>query len=206
MKTIELTGVKRPETGSTANKKVRAQGYVPAVVYGGTDPEQIALPYNEVSKALFTPNTYIVNLDVEGKKTPTLVREAQYHPVTDRILHVDFFRIPENEPVEFDMPVKMVGTAEGVRTGGRLVPLKRYLRVSGKPSELPEFLLVDVTNLQLGKTIRVGDITLEGIKILSPDSTGIAMVDIPRALRTGEGEGEGEEEEGEEEAAAEDEA
>lgn len=203
MKTIELTGVKRAETGSTANKKVRAQGLVPAVVYGGTDPQQIALPYNDLAKALFTPNTYIVNLEVEGKKTPTLVREAQYHPVTDRILHVDFFRIPEGEAVEFDMPVKMVGTAEGVRAGGRLVPLKRYLRVHGKPSDLPEFLLVDVTELELGKTIRVSDVNLEGIKILSPGTTGIAMVDIPRALRTGEGE---EGEEGEEEAVVEEEA
>jgi large subunit ribosomal protein L25 len=206
MKTIELTGVKRPETGSTANKKVRAQGLVPAVVYGGTDPEQIALPYNDVAKALFTPDTYIVNLEVEGKKTPTLVREAQYHPVTDRILHVDFFRIPEGEAVEFDMPVQMVGIAEGVRVGGRLVPLKRYLRVFGKPADLPEFLVVDVTKLELGKTIRVGDVSLPGIKILSPDNTGIAMVDIPRALRTGEEGEEGEEGVAEEEEIVEEEA
>jgi large subunit ribosomal protein L25 len=184
MKTIELKGVKRPETGTTANKKVRANGHVPAVVYGGTNPEQVSLPYNEIAKALFTPETYIVNLEIEGKTTAALIREAQYHPVTDRILHVDFFRIPEGEAVEFDLPVKMVGVSEGVRAGGKLVPLKRYLRVSGIPSELPDFLPVDVTKLTLGRTIRVSEVKIEGIKIISPGSTGIAMVDIPRALRT----------------------
>lgn len=187
MKTIELNGVKRPETGSTANKKVRAQGLVPAVVYGGTDPEQIAIPYNDVAKALFTPNTYIVNLQVDGKTTPSLVREAQYHPVTDRILHVDFLRIGENQPVEFDLPIKLVGTSPGVRVGGKLVPLMRYLRVIGIPADLPDFLPVDVSKLNLGKTIRVSDVKLEGIKIVSPASAGIALVEIPRSLRTDDG-------------------
>ena len=195
MKTIELKGVKRPETGKNANKQVRAKDMVPAIIYGGTDPEQIALPYNDVAKALFTPNTYIVALDIDGNKTESIIREAQYHPVTDRILHVDFFRIPEGQSIEFTLPVKLVGTAIGVRNGGRLVPLTRRLKVRGIPADMPEFVEVDVTELVLGKTIRVSEIDSD-IDIISPPTAGVAAVEIPRAVRTGEVGGE--EEEGEE--------
>ncbi|MEM0996327.1 MAG: 50S ribosomal protein L25 [Bacteroidota bacterium] len=196
MKTIELKGVKRAETGSNANKHVRAQGMVPAIIYGNADPEQISLPYNDVAKALFTPNTYIVSLEIDGSKTVSIIREAQYHPVTDRILHVDFYRIPDGESIEFELPVRLVGTAAGVRNGGRLVPLTRRLKVRGIPVQMPEFVEVDVTDLELGKTIRVSEIDTD-IELISPPSAGVAMVDIPRAVRTGEagGEEEGEEEE-----------
>jgi large subunit ribosomal protein L25 len=185
MKTIELKGVKRPETGKNAIKEVRANDMVPAVIYGGTDPEQIAIPYNDVAKALFTPNTYIVALDIDGQKTESIIREAQYHPVTDRILHVDFFRIPDGKPIEFTLPVKLVGTAVGVRAGGRLVPLTRNLKVRGIPSQMPDFVEVDISKLVLGRTIRVSEIDSE-IEIISPPTAGVAAVEIPRAVRTGE--------------------
>ncbi|HHG84483.1 MAG TPA: 50S ribosomal protein L25 [Bacteroidetes bacterium] len=203
MKTIDLKGSVRAETRKSALKKVRANDLVPAVVYGVSDPKKIALPYNALAKAIFTPDIFIVNLDIDGTSVSSLIREMQFHPVTEKILHVDFLEIEAGKVVDFELPVKLIGIAKGVREGGKLVPMMRRLRVEGVPAEMPDFVPVDVSGLELGKTIRVSEVDVTGIKITSPASAGIAIVDIPRAVRTGEEDGEGREEGGEEAAAEE---
>lgn len=190
MKTIDLKGSIRTETRKSALKKVRAAELVPAVVYGVSEPKQISLPYNALAKAIFTPDIYIVNLDIDGTAVPSLIREMQFHPVTDKILHVDFLEIEAGKEVEFELPVRLTGNSKGVRAGGKLVPMMRRLKVVGVPADMPDFVPVDVSDLGLGKTIRVSDVDVPGITITSPAAAGIAIVDIPRAVRTGEAGGE----------------
>lgn len=183
MKTIEIQGSVREGVGKSATKKVRNAGNVPATVYGLGDPKNIAIPYNDIKKALYSPETYIINLDVEGASTSTIIQEAQYHPMTDNIVHVDFLRISDEQPVEVKLPIKLVGNAKGVLSGGKLVALMRKIKVRGIPSQLPDRVEINISKLELGQTITVSQANVEGLEITSPASAGIAVVDIPRAVR-----------------------
>jgi len=183
MKTVDIKAVARENTGKAATKKVRRQDLIPATVYGLGDPENISVDYQTLKKLLHSPETYIVNLDVDGKATPSIIRESQFHPVTDSILHVDFLRVSDKEPVEVQLPIKLVGTAKGILAGGKLVPLSRRLKVRGIVSQLPEFVEIDISDLDLGQTITVAGANIQGLDVTSPASTGVAIVDIPRAVR-----------------------
>lgn len=188
MKSIEIKGEVRPGTGKAANKKVRNQGMVPGTVYGLTDPQNVSIAYNDIAKAIFTPESYIVNLEVDGQVQSTVLREMQFHPVTDKVLHVDLLRVDEDKPVVVALPVKIVGVSKGVLAGGKLVPLSRRIKVRGIAKQLPDYVEVDVTELELGNTVTVGTAGIEGLDIVSPASTGIAMVDVPRAVRQAQNE------------------
>lgn len=197
MKTIELKGALRAEVGKSAMKKVRRSGNVPAVLYGQGEPAPVAVDFQGLNKILSSPETFVVNLEIDGNAQSAIVREAQFHPVTDQVLHVDFLRVTEKEPVEVALPVKLVGTSVGVLAGGKLVPMLRKVKVKGLVADLPDFVEVDITSLELGKTVRVSEISIEGLNITSPGDAGIAIVDIPRAVKTADGEeGEGAEGEG----------
>lgn len=184
MKSIDIKGVGRSNTGKAATKKVRNEGLVPGTVYGIKEPANISVGYNEISKAIYTPQTYIVNLNVDGEVTPTVIREMQFHPVTDKILHLDFLRVDNENPVEIALPIKLTGASKGVLAGGKLVPLSRRIKVRGIAADLPDFVEVDVTELELGASVTVGTSGVEGLDITSPASMGIAVVEIPRAVKT----------------------
>lgn len=183
MKTIELKGSARVQTGKAAMKKIRTAGNVPAIIYGQGEPAPIAVDFMGLNKVLHSPETYIVNLDIDGKISSTIVRDAQFHPVNDRVLHVDFLRVSDAQAVDVDLPIRLVGTAKGVLGGGRLVPMLRRLKVRGLVSKLPDQIEVDITNLDLGRTLRVSDIAVDGITVTSPASAGVAIIEIPRAVR-----------------------
>lgn len=185
MKSIDIAGKLRDGIGKADVKKVRNDDKVPAVVYGIADPQHIALEYIDVERALHTPETYIVNLEVEGKKTPTIIREAQFHPVTDRIIHLDLMRIDDTKPIEVELPVELSGRCKGVLDGGQLQQLMRKIKVVGIPAALPDRFNVDITDLELGRTIKVADIESE-LSISTARTAGIATVIIPRAVKTGE--------------------
>jgi large subunit ribosomal protein L25 len=187
MKTVELKGARRSVTGKSAMKKIRRAGNVPAVIYGQGEPTPVEVGFQALHKVLHSADTYVVNLDIDGKITSAIVREAQFHPVNDNVLHVDFLRVTENEPVEVELPIQLVGTAKGVLAGGRLVPMLRKLKVRGIVTQLPDKVEIDISALELGKTIRVGEVQLEGLTITSPASSGIAIIEIPRAVKTAEG-------------------
>ncbi len=184
MKSIDIKGLGRSNTGKAAAKKVRNEGMVPGTVYGLKEPSNISVDYIEISKAIYTAESYIVNLNVDGEVTPTVIREMQFHPVTDRILHLDFLRVDDETPVEIALPIKLVGAAKGVLAGGKLVPLSRRIKVRGIASQLPTFVEVNVAKLGLGDSITVGTSGVTGLDITSPASMGIAIVDIPRAVKT----------------------
>lgn len=183
MKTIDLKGSVREKLGKSGTRQVRYDGDIPAVIYGGTDPDHVTVDYLTVEKSLSTPDTYIFNLDVNGKQTPAILREVQFHPVTDRIMHCDFLRVQDGVALELELPIKLNGTPEGVFAGGKLISLMRRIKVKGVPAELPDAVNVNVKHLELGQTIKVRDLQEEGLTITSSPNAGIAMVEISRAAR-----------------------
>lgn len=186
MKTVELKGAKRSETGKAAMKKIRRAGHVPAVIYGQGEPTAVSVDFQALTKVLHSADTFIVNLDLEGTVTQAIVREAQFHPVNDKVLHVDFLRVSDAAPVDVELPVKLVGTAKGVLAGGRLVPMLRRVKVRGLVNELPDKVEVDISGLDLGKTFRVGEIPTEGLNITTSAAAGIAIIEVPRAVKQAE--------------------
>lgn len=184
MKTITLKGVKRENFGKKSNKGLRTEGLVPAVVYGGTDaPVHFSLNEKELKELIFTPNSYIVEFDIDGHKETAVLRDAQFHPVKDYTMHLDFFRVMPNKPVSIDIPIGITGNSEGVKLGGKLTVMKRKLRVSGLVQYLPDTLQVDITELGIGKSIFVGDLKYDNLTLLTPATTAVCAVMMTRAAR-----------------------
>lgn len=185
MKTISIKAVKREEYGKKAAKAIRREGMVPCVLCGNGETVTFSVDPREVKPLIYTPNSYIVefDFDFDGKKELAVLREAQFHPVREEILHLDFFRIADGKPVSIAIPVRLSGNAEGVKVGGKLVLSARKLTVSALVENLPDEIVVDVTNLGVGKTIFVGDLKFENLKFVTPATTAVCAVRVTRASR-----------------------
>ena len=168
MKTISVKAVKRADFGKKAAKAIRREGMVPCVLCGNGETETFSVDPREIKPLIYTPNSYIVEFDIEGKKEQAVLREAQFHPVREEILHLDFYRIAEGKPVSIAIPVRLTGNAEGVKVGGKLALSARKL---------------DVTELGVGKTIFVGDLEFENLKFITPATTAVCAVRVTRASR-----------------------
>ncbi|MGE0077037.1 MAG: 50S ribosomal protein L25 [Bacteroidales bacterium] len=183
MKTFELNAAVRTETGKTFAKNIRKTALIPANIYGGEQNLMISVDEKEFLKAIYTPHVYIVNLTVDGKVYSTIIKETQFHPVSDKVLHVDFLQISDKKKITVGLPVILQGQAEGAKQGGKLLQVVRKVRVSGFAKDLPESINVDVTNLGLGKSIMVGDLTFDKYVISEPKSMVIATIKTTRAAR-----------------------
>jgi len=183
MKTIEIKGFKRETVGKKATKQLRKDGNVPCVLYGGNEVVHFYAPVNDFRHLFYTPNVYIVNIDVDGKKYPTILKDAQFHPVTDAPLHVDFLEIHDDKPVVIDIPVKVEGFAKGVQAGGILRIEKRKLTVKGLPKHLPDELVIKVDDLDLGKTRKVVDLSFDNLELLNAKNAVVVAVRLTRAAR-----------------------
>ena len=179
MKTISVKAVKREEYGKKAAKAVRREGMVPCVLSGHGESVAFSVDPREIKPLIYTPNSYIVEFDFDGKKEQAVLREAQFHPVREQILH----RIAEGKPVSIAIPVRLTGNAEGVKVGGKLTLSARKLVVSALVENLPDELVVDVTTLGVGKTIFVGDLKFENLKFVTPATTAVCAVRVTRASR-----------------------
>ena len=184
METIKIKGTKRDNFGKKGTKDVRRAGGVPAVIYGGQG-EAVHFSINEkdLKPLIYTPNSYIIELDIDGKQEMAVMRDVQYHPVKDYPMHIDFFRIIPGKPVAIDVPVKLVGSSEGVKLGGKLALQKRKLRIKGMVENLPDTLEIDITNLAIGKSIFVGDLKFDNLTLLTPATTSVCAVFMTRAAR-----------------------
>ena len=183
METIKIAGVKRNAFGKKESKAVRKEGMVPCVIYGNGETIHFAVETRSLRPLIYTPQSYLVEFDIDGKKEVGVMREVQYHPVTDNELHVDFFHVIPGKPISIDVPVKLTGNSEGVKLGGKLILSKRKVRISATMENLPDEIVVDVTKLGLGKSIFVGDLQYDNIAILTPASTAICAVKMTRAAR-----------------------
>lgn len=183
MKTIELNAAVRTTTGKTAAKSMRKSALIPANIYGAEQNLMISLDEKELGKAIYTPNVYTVNINLDGKIYSTVIKEIQFHPVSDKVLHVDFLQISDKKKITIGLPIVLDGQSEGAKQGGKLVQVVRKVRVSGLAKDLPESIIIDVTNLGLGKSIMVGDLEFKKYSIAEPKSVVIATVKTTRAAK-----------------------
>lgn len=183
MKNIEIKAVKRDVFGKKESKRLHREGLVPCGLYGNGETIHFAVDVKSVRDLIYTPNSYIVNFDIEGRKEIAVMREVQFHPVKDQVLHIDFYRAVPGKEVAVDIPVRLTGNSIGVKTGGKLTLSKRKIHVKGQLEKLPDELMVDVTNLELGKSIFVGDLSYDGLELLTPAQTAAAAVKMTRAAR-----------------------
>ena len=183
MKSITINGSKRESVGKKASKDLRNAGKVPCVIYGGDEPVHFSADEISFSKLVYTSDAHTVVVAFEdGNKIDAVLQDIQFHPVTDKILHIDFFQLHEGKEINMIIPVRIEGTAPGVRdSGGLLSRNKRKLTVRALPKNLPDFLLADVSKLNLNDSITVADLADETFKILHPDSQVVCQVKMSRA-------------------------
>ncbi|WP_434504081.1 50S ribosomal protein L25/general stress protein Ctc [Prevotella sp.] len=187
MKEIGVTGQKRADLGKKASKELRKQGLVPCNIYGekkGANgaPEAFAFaaPFSELRKIIYTPHIYVVDINIDGEHHTAILKEIQFHPVTDAPLHVDFFEVNDQKPITMGVPVKLVGLAQGVRDGGRMNLTVRKINITAPYQQIPEHLDVDVTALKIGKSIKVGELSYEGLEIATSKSVIVCSIKMTR--------------------------
>ncbi len=197
MKEISVSGKKRTEVGKKSSKMLRKEGMVPCNLYGEKKgenglPEALAFmaPMAELRKAVYSPHVYVVNLNIDGTEHKAIMKELQFHPTSDALLHVDFFEINETKAITVGLPVNLVGHAQGVRDGGRLNLSIRKIDVTAPYMQIPEKLDIDVTALQLGKAIKVGQLSFEGLEIATSKEVIVCSVKATRASRSAAAEAE----------------
>ncbi|MBE6204474.1 MAG: 50S ribosomal protein L25/general stress protein Ctc [Rikenellaceae bacterium] len=183
MKTLEIKATKRADFGKKAAKAFRREGQIPCIMYGGGEEVAFTVDTKAVKPLIYTPNSYIVELDIDGKVEKAVMREVQFHPVREQILHIDFYRVQEGKPVAIAIPVRLTGNAEGVKVGGKLALSARKLTVKAMVDQLPDEIVVDVTPLKVGQTIFVGDLQFEGLQFVTPATTAVCAVRVTRASR-----------------------
>lgn len=191
MKTIEIKGTARVAGGKKAAKQLRKQGMIPCNLYGELKDENgqpkayaFAVSEGELRKLIYTPNIYTVKLDVDGNQCLAILKEAQFHPVKDNVLHVDFYQITDEKPIVMEVPIKLNGLAEGVKAGGKLAASVRKLKVKAVHTAIPERLDIDVTHLELGKTIKVAELQFEGLELVTSPSVVVCQVKMTRNARS----------------------
>lgn len=182
MKTIAIEGNLRENMGGNSAKQLRKEGQVPCVIYGGDDNIHFYTPENSFKDLLYTPEVFNVEIAIDGKKYNCVIRQAQYHPVTDLVEHVDFLELLPKKEVMIRVPVVLRGNAKGVRNGGRLKVNLRRLRVKAIPSGLPGQIEIDITDLKIGDTIRVEDIPVDGFIIDHEPSRAICLIQTARNI------------------------
>jgi large subunit ribosomal protein L25 len=203
MKTLEIIGYKRANLGKSESKKLREQGDVPCVLYGGEEQVHFYAPMILFRSLVYSPDIYFVDLNIEGKVTRCILQDIQFHPVSEMILHADFFELHDEKMIKMHVPVKFFGDSPGIRAGGKLMVNTRTLLVRALPKDMPESIDLDISEIELGQTIKVKEVKIENFEILNSPQVSIASVSIPRAAKLEEELEEEELEEGEEEAAEE---
>lgn len=210
MKTFKLEGTPRESVGKKASKNLRKEGLIPAVLYG---QEPVALPYkgklnsgekiveigddkglivtdftvsvDGVRKLIYTPEIHLVEIDIKGSKgVKAIIKDSQYHPVTDNLLHIDFQEVFDNKPIVMEVPVILAGHSVGVRAGGKLNQSMRKLKVKGFAGDIPEKLEVNVERLELGKAIKVGELSYDKIELINPKNAVVCIVKMTRASQS----------------------
>jgi len=198
MKSITIKGSKRESVGKVATKALRNAGKVPCVLYGGDQAMHFSADELSFSKLVYTPNVYTASIELEnGDKFKAILKDIQFHPVSDKILHVDFYQLSEDKEVTMDIPVRIIGNSPGVMLGGNLRNPYRTLRVRAIPSNLPDFINADISELNIGDKLSVAELVALGeFSILHPENTIVAQVRVSRLAVAAEGEDEEDEEEG----------
>lgn len=183
MKTVQIKAEVRAQVGKKESLDLRRAGRVPAVVYGGNEVFHISVDEREVNTLLYTPEVLIADLQFGDKSVKAIVHDAQFDVVSDRTAHIDFIEVVDGKPLKVALPVKVVGNSVGVRAGGKLKIIMRKLKVKGMVDKLPDFIEVDISNVNIGQTARIKQIQLDGVEFLDPKDNVICTVSATRASR-----------------------
>ncbi len=186
MQVVAIKGTPRKKTGSKAAKESRRKGEIPAVIYGAEGaPVHFTTTHNEVRALVYTPQFKLAEIEVDGKSYKCFLKEVQFHPVKETIQHIDFQLLVPGRKIKVEVPVKFMGTAPGVRAGGKLIQKVRRVKIRTTPEHLVDVVEVDISHLNLGQSVRVRDIgEIEGIEILNAPGIPLATIEIPRSLRS----------------------
>lgn len=189
MKTIEIKGSLRTELGKKSSKNTRKEGNVPCVIYGKEQNIHFHAHENSFKNLIYTPDAHIVNLNLDGKEYKVILQDVQFHPVTDKITHADFIEVVDNKPIVMSLPIKITGESAGVKAGGKLRIKKRHLKVKGYANDIPEFLTVDITDVKIHHSVKVGDLAYDKIELIDPKITTVLSVATSRVVQKEETEG-----------------
>ena len=185
MKSITIKGSKRESVGKVATKALRNAGMVPCVIYGGETPIHFSAEEKAFKNLVYTPNVYTASIEVDGQKIPAILQDIQFHPVTDKILHVDFYQLFDDKEVTMNIPVNLVGTSPGVLNGGALRFTNRKLKVKALPANLPDFIEADISKLKIGNKLFITSLFNDDYTFMHPDNTVVVQVRTSRnAVKT----------------------
>lgn len=188
METIVLKGIERKELGKKSAKLLRKSENVPCVIYGGEEVVHFSIPELDLKKLIFTHKVYLLKIKLDGKEYDALLQDIQFHPVTDRIIHVDFKQIIFGKEVITYIPINLTGDSVGIKKGGKLRQKRRGLKVKGLPVNLPDILKIDITDLDIGDSFKVGDLSYENLTLLDPHRSmvvGIASSRLAKGMEEG---------------------
>jgi len=183
MKTVEIIGYRRANLGKADAQKVRDDGNVPCVLYGGNEQVHFSAPMILFRDLVYTNEAHFVHLNIEGEECQAILQEVQFHPVSEIMLHADFLKISGDRKIKMQIPVRLVGLAPGVSKGGALVRKRAALKVYALPKDMPDHIDVDVSDLDFHHAIKVADIKIDKLEFLDPKAAAIAAVEVPRAAK-----------------------
>ena len=184
MVSVEIKGSTRSELGKKGCRNDRNEGLVPAVIYGGGEVIHFTVETAAVKHLIYTPDFKLADLTIDGKKYKAILKATQFHPVTEKLLHMDFLRLIDNTPIKVEVPVRFKGVSPGVKVGGKLVQQLRKIKIKTTPEFLVDELKADISKLELGQALRVREIIIpKGIEIINTGATPVALIEIPRALK-----------------------
>ena len=181
MKSITIKGSQRESVGKAATKALRNAGQVPCVLYGGDNVLHFSAPEMAFKSIVYTPNVYTATIELGGKSYTAILQDIQFDPVSDKILHVDFYELNKNKEITIEVPIQIEGTSPGVMAGGTLRIVNRKLKVKALPDNLPDFVSVDISGMEMGNKLYVTKLPQENYKILHPDNTVVCQIRISRA-------------------------
>jgi large subunit ribosomal protein L25 len=183
MKAISLSGSPRANVGKKDAADLRRAGRVPCVNYGTGTQTHFHLEYLDAERIIKTPNVYLIDLDVAGKKSKAIIQDTQFDPVSDKVIHIDFLEVTDNAPIKVKLPIKLTGFAAGVRSGGKLRQNFRKVTVSGMEKDLPENVEIDITPMKIGHKIRISDLKVDGLKFLDAAPAVVVAVQMARGAK-----------------------
>ncbi len=183
MKTIELQANKREITNKKNLKSLRKNGMIPCVLYGGEKNINFIAKENDIIKLIYTSDVYLVNLNIDGENHKAIIKETQFHPVSDKIIHIDFYEIFDNKPFVVEIPVKLTGSSIGLKAGGKLQLKERKLKVKGLLKDIPENLEIDITNLNVGQSYKVKDLKFKNLQIIEEPQKMVVKVATTRLAK-----------------------
>ena len=185
MKSVSVKGTKREALGKKGAKRLREQGDVPAVIYGHEELMHISVPFSELRKLIYTPNVYLIDLDIDGEVYKAIIQDMQWHPIEEQVLHIDFLKVEDDKPVKISLPIVLTGRAKGIKAGGKLKSNMRKLKVKALAEHLPDTIEIDITKLGIGDSYKVEEIVRANLEFLDNKSNLIVGVISQRAALAG---------------------